>query len=890
MPFYSHESQQVVTDLSSSPQGLDINEVEKRRAIYGLNRLSSAPPPSLISIFINQFKDFIIYILFFAIIFSLIIGEYVDSLIILAILVLNGGIGFFQELSANRSLDALKKMTRVQAVVVRDGEQHTITAEELVPGDIILLETGDKVPADGRLLTTTHLQINESALTGESLPVAKENCILAENTQIGDQINMAFASTTVVAGRGSAIVVSTGMSTEIGKISTLIQESDEGLTPLQRRLEHFGKRLGLVIIAICTIILLTLSARQFLAGETLSTTTLLGMVFIAISLAVAAVPTALPAVVTISLAVGVKRLLNKRCLVRRLASVESLGSCDIICSDKTGTLTQNEMTVRKGWSMAGESAISGQGYTPQGDIEGKAHPLIYEIGLICNNAEVKEVDGHWQVIGDPTEGALLVSGKKAGIDFMGQRLDELPFDSSRKCMSVLIEQDGAQLMYSKGAPDALLSRCEQVLIDGSPQPLSAPLRKQILAANNKYADQAMRVLAMAYKIIGNQAEFKEEHLIFVGLQAMIDPPRPDVVESIKRANQANICSIMITGDYPQTAQAVAKTIGIEGHSLTGAELDQLDDEELRQALVTNINIFARVIPEHKLRIVKILQQEGHVVAMTGDGVNDAPALKQADIGVAVGSGTEVAKEAADFILLDDSFAHIVDAVEEGRGIYDNIQKSIMLLLSGNLGEVLIIFLAVISGMNLPLTAVLLLWINMITDGAPALAYSVDPYSTKIMRRPPIPIGEGILPASRLKLLFYLGIIGTLIALGIFVYTGGHVSNGEELIHGRTMVFNFIVLYEMMLVFLIRRAYHVPMWTNPLLWLAVLLTFGLQGLLLYTPLAPFFQVVPLHLNDFAILGLGGVCFFGAYLFYTLFSNKDVGPSSRPPIKPIANSNN
>jgi Ca2+-transporting ATPase len=883
MTYFTQDSKHVVAELGSSPQGLDHKEVEQRRTVHGLNQLSSPPPPALITIFIKQFKDFIIYILFFAILFSLMIGKHVDSLIILAIILLNGGIGFFQELSANRSLDALKKMTRIQALVVRDGEQQTIPAEELVPGDLILLETGDKVPADARLLTTIQLHINESALTGESLPVPKKDLVLPPQTQLGDQVNMGFASTTVVAGRGSAIVVATGMNTEIGKISKLIQETAEGLTPLQRRLEHFGKRLGLVIIGICTIILLTLSAREFLANGAMTVTILLPMAFIAISLAVAAVPTALPAVVTISLAVGVKRLLAKRCLVRRLASVESLGSCDIICSDKTGTLTQNEMTILKSWSLSGESSLSGNGYSPQGIIQGDADPLLYEIGLACNNSEVKEVEGKWQVIGDPTEGALIVSGAKAGVDFHGERIDELPFDSGRKRMSVMIDKEGELLVYSKGAPDALLSCCTHILLDGSLHPLTPSLILQVLQANNQYASQAMRVLAMAYKKIDRKDSFNEEQLVFVGLQAMIDPPRHDVVESINRANNAQIRSIMITGDYPQTAQAVATAIGIKGQILTGAELDSLSDDELRQALHQNTNIFARVIPAHKLRIVQILQGEGHVVAMTGDGVNDAPALKQADIGVAVGSGTEVAKEAADFILLDDSFANIVDAVEEGRGIYDNIQKSIMLLLSGNLGEVLIIFLAVISGMNLPLTAVLLLWINMITDGAPALAYSVDPYSKHIMQRPPIPMGEGILPKPHLKLLFFLGIVGTLIALSIFAYTGGHANGGEQLIHGRTMVFNFIVLYEMILVFLIRRNYHVGLWTNPLLWMAVLLTFTLQGIILYTPLAPFFQVIPPSLNDFGILGLGGLCFFSAYLLYTGWQGRiSPGPHERAPL--------
>lgn len=881
MGFFNKTTQQVITEMGSFTKGLSPAEVEKRRRVHGANRLSSPPEPSLLSIFINQFRDFIVYILLFAIFFSLIIGECVDSIIIVAILLLNGGIGFFQELSANRSLNALKKMIRIQAVVLRDGQQLSITAEDLVPGDLILLENGDKIPADARLLTIVGLHVDESALTGESLPVRKEERVLAEHTQVGDQVNMVFASTAVVAGRATAMVTATAMNTEIGKISRLIQESEEGLTPLQRRLERFGKRLGLVIIVICTIILLTLSIRQLLSSAAFTSTYFLEIAFIAISLAVAAVPTALPAVVTITLAVGVKRLLAKRCLVRRLAAVESLGSCDIICSDKTGTLTQNEMTIMHAWSLSGESSLSGSGYSPEGTIQGGAAPLLYEIGLVCNNSKLKKAEDKWQVIGNPTEGALLVSGAKAGIDFHGWRLDELPFDSTRKCMSVLVNTSEKLLVYSKGAPDALLARCKHILLHDTVILLNEDLRRKVLKAYDQYASKAMRVLAMAYKQVEQQSEFNEEQLIFVGLQAMIDPPRPDVIESIKRANRAHIRSIMITGDYPKTAQAVATSIGINGDMLTGSQLDKLSDKALRHALQHETNIFARVIPEHKLRIVQILQADGHVVAMTGDGVNDAPALKHADIGVAVGSGTEVAKEAADFVLLDDSFAHIVDAVEEGRGIYDNIQKSIMLLLSGNLGEVLIIFFAVVSGMNLPLTAVLLLWINMVTDGAPALAYSIDPYSSNIMQRPPIPLAEGILPKARLLLLFFLGVVGTFVALSIFVYTGGATSDGEQLTHGRTMVFSFIVLYEMMLVFLIRRNYHVAFLANPLLWGAVLLTFALQGVILYTPLAPVFQVIPLNLGDYVILGLGGFCFFGAYLLYNSWQGKNNPSNSSLP---------
>jgi Ca2+-transporting ATPase len=867
MAYYDKTRTQVQKILHANEYGLDSAEAAKRLAKNGRNKLRSTKPRSLFIIFISQFKDFIIYILLFAIFFSLLIGEYVDSVIILAILTLNSLIGFFQELSANRSLEALKKLSRTQATVLRDTNRQIIDAEELVIGDIIFLESGDKIPADARILTSNQLQLEESALTGESVPTAKTHSTINSNVQVGDQSNMAFATTTIVAGTGTAMVTATGMDTEIGKISQLIHDAETTETPLQKRLDRFGRRLGIVIICICVLVLLVLSGREYLSGAPFSPALFLSLAFVAISLAVAAVPTALPAVVTISLAVGVKRLLAKRSLVRRLASVETLGSCTVICSDKTGTLTQNQMTVMHGWSLRGESHFTGTGYNPQGEMSGAKEDLLYLAGLYCNNAELYQKENEWKTLGDPTEVALLVSGAKAQYEWPGKRVNELPFDSERKCMSVLVSDSENNLtVYAKGAPDSLLGKCTRIVSGNEVIPLSQDIRDQVLKTNDDYARKAMRVLGFAWKSVSHKEEHKEDNLIFIGLQAMVDPPRPDVTSSIKRAQKANIRAIMITGDYQHTAKAVAESIGIKGKTLTGTDLDRMDDEALQQALQNDSNIFARVIPEHKQRIVKALQRLGNVVAMTGDGVNDAPALKHADIGIAVGSGTEVAKEAADFVLLDDSFSHIVDAVEEGRGIYDNIQKSIMLLLSGNLGEVLIIFLAVITGMNLPLTAVLLLWINMITDGAPALAYSIDPYSKRIMERPPIPIAEGILPRHRLSLIVFLGVCGTLIGLFLFSISGGNSDQPDQIMHGRTMIFNFVVLYEMILVFLIRRDYQVPLFSNILLWLAVCLTIFLQALLMYTPLASVFQIVPLDIKDIALLVVGGIAFFLCYLAY------------------------
>lgn len=852
-------SQVVMERLHTSPRGLDCKEADNRRHHFGPNSLKSKPPVPAWRILLNQFTSFIIYLLLFAVLFSLLIGEYVDSLVILAILILNSLIGFVQELNANRSLEALKKLTSIRALVVRAGTVVELTADQLVPGDIIHLDSGDKVPAEARLIRSIQLQVDESALTGESTPVRKNTTTLSGLRQISDQINMVFASTAVVGGRGTAVVTATGMQTEIGRISQLLAESVEEKTPLQHRLDAFGKNLGIVIIGICCVVFLISLGRYGFHNSTIPAQVFLDFSFIAISLAVAAVPTALPAVVTIALSVGTKRLLKKNTLVRQLTSVETLGCCDVICSDKTGTLTQNKMTVTHAWTPNNGSALSDSGFNDRKKIS----PLLFQIGVACNNASVTTTGGVVEVKGNPTECALLVSAQKAGITFTGKRLDELPFEPQRKCMSVKVEVDNRVFLYTKGAPDHLLARCTSILSQGQVRPLEEDDRERILQENNQLASQSMRVIAFGYRTLNTSDPIKEVNLIFVGLQAMIDPPRQNVARSIERASQAHIRTIMITGDHRETAVAIAENIGIFGGVLTGKDMDRLNDWQLRQKLAET-SIFARVIPEHKQRIVAALQHLGHTVAMTGDGVNDAPALKKADIGIAVGSGTEVAKEAADFVLLDDAFDSIVDAVEEGRGIYDNIQKSIMLLLSGNLMEVLVIFLAVLIGFNLPLTALLLLWINLITDGAPALAYTVDPYSEDIMKRPPIPLSEGILPRHRLRLLLFLGVVGTLIGLVVFVTNGGNEEAPEAIQRARTMLFTYVVMYEMLLAFVIRSSYRVRLLSNPWLWVAVLLSLFLQAAILYTPLHEVFHVSPLSGYDLSLLLLAGLVFAAACL--------------------------
>ena len=860
--YYGVSSEEVLNLLNTTIDGLSQKEAEDRLNIFGPNSLKPPPPVSGWKILFNQFASFIIYLLLFAVLFSIIIGEYGDSLVILAILILNGLIGFFQEYNANRSLEALKRMATIQAAVLRDNQLRQVTADQLVSGDIIQLERGDKIPADARLLTVVELQLDESALTGESVPVVKQPAPIPGQPGPADQSNMVFSSTSVVQGRGLAVVTACGEDTEIGKISTMISEAKEEKTPLQRRLDRFGRNIGMVIIAICLLVFVLLMSRLRLDGEPLTNSLFLQFAFISISLAVAAVPTALPAVVTIALSIGTRRLLHKSMLVRRLTSVETLGSCDVICSDKTGTLTQNQMTTREAWCLESSVNLEEQGAN-QALNDSSQLTLLLEAGVACNNSLANFSSGSG---GNPTELALLMAAQQAAITFNGLRLAERPFNSSRKCMSVAVELGGKRLLYTKGAPEQMLNRCSHAISEDSSatlgkRPLSSSDRDTIRAAYRQYGAQAMRVIAFAYREISNQENLdslEEENLTFIGLQAMIDPPREGVITAIEKAKLAHIRVIMITGDHRETANAIAKQTGIEGETLRGTDIDSMNDEELWAALDTT-NIFARVVPQHKQRIVRGLQEKGHIVAMTGDGVNDAPALKKADIGIAIGSGTDVAHEAADFVLLDDSFISIVAGIEEGRGIYENIQKSIMLLLSGNLMEVLIIFLAVLLGFNLPLTALLLLWINLITDGAPALAYSVDPYGTAIMQRAPIPPNEGILPKVKLRLLITLGSLGALAGLVLFQLTGGAGVDPADIQRGQTVVFSFIVIFEMILVFVLRRSYQVPLFSNYWLWLAVLFSLATQIFIVYSPARLVFHVTPLGWQELSYLLLATVCF-------------------------------
>ncbi len=853
MQYYRQSAESALRALEALPTGLPQAEAERRLAAEGYNELETTVRLNKLKLFFRQFNSFLIYILLFAVLLSLLMGEYTDGAVIALILLGNALLGYFQELDAHQSLEALKRISIVEAKVFRDGELVQFDSKYVARGDILFVEAGDKVPADARILEATKLKVEEAALTGESLPVEKHADPIEEEVQLGDRRNMLFSSTTVLQGSAKALVTGTGMDTEIGKITSMVKEVEEPRTPLQRRLDRFGRRMGVAVLVISVIIMGVIGGKAYLEA-TWSRQTMLEIFMLAVALAVAAVPEGLPAVVTIALSKGVKKLLQKKALVRHLASVETLGTCDVICTDKTGTLTENEMTVVQAWTFDGAVSVSGIGYEPEGSLSGPVNPLLFEIGYWCNNASVYEKEGDWTFSGDPTEAALLVSARKAGVPAAeAERLAELPFDSERKRMSVLLKKPDGLWVYAKGAPGQLLDRCTRVLEKGKEQPLTEDRKEAILRQAAAFSEKSLRILAFACKTARGKEDHTETDLTFVGLQAMLDPPRPDVPAALARTAQAGIRVIMITGDYKLTAQAIARDIGIAGEVLTGAELDRLSDEALTEKLGAGANIFARVIPAHKQRLVTALQNRQHVVAMTGDGVNDAPALKQADIGIAVGSGTEVAKEASDLVLVDNSFANIVNAIEEGRGIYDNIQKSVMHLLSGNLSEVLIIFLAALAGWDLPLTAIMLLWINLVSDGAPAVALAIDPYGEDIMRRQPKPLKEGILPRPHLLLIILMGLYSMVGALLLFHHFGG--AGGQQVMLGQTVVFTYLVLSELVLLLNIRIFFDVRMFSNRWLWIAIAGSFLAQLILLYTPLRQPFGLVPLSWQAWSMIAAG-----------------------------------
>jgi P-type Ca2+ transporter type 2C len=805
--------------------GLSKSEVIRRRSAAGENLLSETPPVPLWKKLLGQFSDLVIWILIFAALIAGLMGEWVDTVAILAIVLLNGVIGFMQEERAERALASLQKLTSPMAKVLRDGELQSLPAKDLVAGDCLLLEAGDNVPADCRLLTSFSLQVQESALTGESVPVDKDaDSSVPENASLGDRRNMIYLGTVTAAGKATAVVVQTGMKTELGQIAGMLNRSEREQTPLQKRLAELGK----VLVGACLFIVVVIFALQLLRGGKI-----LEVLLVSVSLAVAAVPEGLPAVVTMTLALGLQRMVKRHALVRKLPSVETLGSVTVICSDKTGTLTRNEMTVREIVTASQSVRITGAGYSPHGEFlridnsrdskngepatetrivaqeDPELQPLL-TASARCNNATIHPKDGEndgWQVIGDPTEGALLVLAMKAGIpslDSNDKMLFEIPFDSNRKTMSVVIRSaDGRIVMHSKGAPEMLLGKCLRERRGKTEVELTDERRHKIMHTSSQLASRAYRVLALAYRDqTSSGPEIKEESgLVFAGLVGMIDPPRDEAREAVKKCRIAGIRPVMITGDHPETALAIARELMIaddQSRVMSGRELDEATTEQLEQD-VESVSVFARVSAEHKLRIVKALKARGQIVAMTGDGVNDAPAVKAADIGIAMGiTGTDVTKEASDMILMDDNFASIVSAVEEGRGIFDNIRKFIHFLLSCNTSEVLLMFIAALVGWPGPLMAIQILWINLVTDGLPALALGMEPPEKDIMnRRPRAPEQAVLTKQSGLLILCHGLLIASATLAGFWL-----VYRGEEtqLAQARTVTFAVAAFSQLFFAF------------------------------------------------------------------------------------------
>ena len=876
-------SQQAVELLQSdSNRGLDSQESERRQQIFGANELKETGGRSKLTILWEQFTNIMLIMLMAVAVVSGVLDLQQqqfpkDAIAIFAIVILNGILGYFQESKAEDALAALKKLASPQVTVIRDGKTQEVEAVNLVPGDIMLLEAGVQIAADGRLLTAQNLQIGESTLTGEATTVQKKaDVTLDENTALGDRKNLLFQSTEVVQGRGKAIVTKTGMETEIGRIATMIQGVENESTPLQQRMDRLAQVLVIGSLALVVVVvgIGVLRGGWELFSELLETS---------LSMAVAVVPEALPAVVTVTLAIGTQKMIRRHALIRKLPAVETLGSVTTICSDKTGTLTQNKMVVQQVYTPSYKIEVTGEGYTPTGELncEDEAQiatepevTLLLQGAVLCNDALLQQDDNkEWTIIGDPTEGALLSLAGKADIwqkelDENMSRMGEFPFNSERKRMSVMVDNpDGSSpyLMFTKGSPELILERCRKIQIEDSAEKITKTQRKRILETNNRLAGNGLRVLGFAYKPLSEipaagTEEENERDLIWLGLVGMLDAPRSEVAAAVQKCKKAGIRPIMITGDHPFTASAIASQLQIarkNNRSLTGQELQKMSDEELEQT-VDNVSVYARVSPEHKLRIVKALQKRGQFVAMTGDGVNDAPAIKQANIGIAMGiTGTDVSKEASEMILLDDNFATIVAATEEGRVVYDNIRRFIKYILGSNIGEVITIAAAPLIGLgSVPLSPLQILWMNLVTDGLPALALALEPGEPNVMSRPPNDPQESIFARGLGLYIIRIGIIFAILTIGLMVWSYNYASTGGNADRWKTMVFTTLCLAQMGHAIAIRSSTRLTIQMNPLsnpyVWGAVILTTVLQLLLIYVaPLRNFFDTHFISPTELAI---------------------------------------
>lgn len=890
--WHKMSKEEIISSLETDPhQGLSDDEVNKRLSEYGTNELKEEEKKSFLSKLIEQFSDFLILILIAAALISFFVGEGKDAIVILAIVVLNAFLGIYQEGKAEKSLEALKKMASPTAKVIRNGHLSEVPASTLVPGDIVSLDAGDIIPADLRLIESSNLKIEEASLTGESVPVEKDSSIVfQEDVSLGDRKNMAYMGTSITYGRGKGVVVETGHNTEIGKIATMIQTYEDEDTPLQKQLNKLGKFLGITTIVICIVV--------FLVGL-LQGRELLEMFMVSISLAVAAIPEGLPAIVTIVLAIGMTRMVKRNAIVKRLLAVETLGSTTVICSDKTGTLTQNEMTVVKVYTNDKIIDVTGTGYDIYGEFKigneniGDTEFLntLLHIAVLDNDADLEKTADGYKVIGDPTEGALVTLAAKGNIQKSSAnekypRIEEIPFDSSRKMMTTFHKNyiPNKIVSFTKGAPDIVINRCSKIKIEDKILDLTDEMKKEILEVNNRFSEDALRVLALAYREYDElpediSPENNEIDMTFVGLVGMIDPPRPEAKEAIKKCKEAGIKTIMITGDYKETAFAIAKELGMaesKEEAMMGDEINKVSDEELKE-IVKKVKVFARVSPEHKVRIVTALKENGEIAAMTGDGVNDALALKKADIGVSMGiTGTDVAKNTADMILTDDNFASIVAAVEEGRIIYSNIKKFVAFLLSCNIGEILIVFTSILLNLPVPLFAIQLLWLNLVTDSFPALALGVEKGDPDIMKIPPRNPDEPILTG---KLLIRIALQSIAISVAsLLSYIWGLSTYNGDLTKARTVIFACLITAELLRAFSSRSLnytlFKIGFFTNKTMVYAVLASFALLLVVIYVPfLQPIFHTAALGLYDWCvILGLAIIPLIVGELSKTLLKDK------------------
>jgi len=881
--WHSIEPPQVLKELDTDlHKGLTEDEVKKRLEKYGYNELKKEEKISPFILFINQFKNILIIILIVAIVLSALVGEVVDAVIIAVIVVFCAVLGFIQEYRAERALEALKKMLSPTITALRGGKEEEVPSKELVPGDILLLEAGDKIPADARLVENHSLRCDEAPLTGESVPVGKDIKPLSEDVRVSDRRNMVFTGTIVTYGRGKAAVTSTGMRTEFGKIAEEVTAVKTEKTPLEKRTEEIGKWLGIISLIICFLVAGISVVREVIGGK-IDFPFIVTMVMFAVALAVAAVPEALAAIVTGALAIGMHQMAQRNALVRKMPAVETLGCTTVICSDKTGTLTKGEMTVRKIFAGGRAIEVTGGGYDPKGEFKGsevniknsKSLQMLLQSGLLCSDAILEEKEGKWFVKGDPTEGALVVAAVKAGyheteMRLENPRIEEIPFSSERKRMTTIHQMtDGKRTAFMKGAPEVVLQKCSHILDDGGVRELKETERDQILKVNEEMAQAALRVLGFAYRDCPDAVSCTEEHLehdlVFVGLSGMMDPPREEAIEATKVCKQVGIKPIMITGDHKLTAVAIAKEIGIykDGDRvLTGEELEKMSDEEFEK-IVDKVTVYARVSPMDKLKIVKAWKARGEVVAMTGDGVNDAPALKQADIGIAMGiSGTDVAKEASDMVLNDDNFATIVKAIELGRWIYDNIKKYLTYLLRCNITEVVVIGgVVLISGPEyLPLLPAAILYMNLATDGLPALALGVAPPDPDLMQRPPRDPNESVFSWDVRAFI----LLALFIEIPFFFFLFYHEL--YDITHARTETFFLFIIIELIIALNFRSMRYSIFKAPPHKWLILALVweFALVAFLVQFPsVREAFGIIKPTFTD-----LGIVICFGVIVFISM----------------------